>query len=126
MSDVSDFLAQLSDNELAFLVRYRKDSYLPASQQFIEVEVQKRNLSEVQIDEIIKAVSFDRGNDGCPRCNSKRRLANGDCAICSWNDEDEEERTTPLGKKILKLGLAVLSLFGGNAPYLKDNKRLRY
>ena len=75
MSRILDFLNTLDDHELAFLARYKKDSYMKPTREIISEYLLKRNLSASKIDHLIANNPKSKLNDErerCPRCYSDK------------------------------------------------------
>lgn len=76
MSRIEKILEQFEDFELAFLMKYKFDSYLEGSQKAILAEVNKRQLSKEKIENIVSTIENSSINDEiqhrCPRCKSTK------------------------------------------------------
>ncbi|WP_421823534.1 hypothetical protein [Flagellimonas oceanensis] len=106
--NLEDFLKHLTDKELAFFYRFRSKEFMPNSRDKILSELNRRNLTETQIDEMTEqAEQMSPGN--CPRCGSSRLVEVKDtelratkyggyeveinsrkCRICSYNAEKDQ------------------------------------
>jgi len=77
MSRVVDFLTDLSDFELAYFAKFKRQTYMTARQQEINDYLITRNLTEDKINELIlsKPVSnLTDNNQRCPRCFSDKLI----------------------------------------------------
>ena len=74
MPTTEEFLRSLDDSELAFLIKYKSRTYLPASQLKIINVILERKLEITQLEQFIRDIEFNKSNTGCPRCNSMSSL----------------------------------------------------
>lgn len=69
-----EFIKSLSNQELAFLFKYKYDTYLATQKYRISNEIENRNLSAEELRGLIEdcriEVSNDEENPNCPRCGS--------------------------------------------------------
>ena len=77
MTKLAEILGHYEDFELAFLVKFKYDSYLDDSKKVIDKELNRRGLTADKIESLIDrtAVNAKTINDGllhCPRCTSKK------------------------------------------------------
>lgn len=70
MSRTREFIEGLHDVELAFLYKYKYHTYLEESQAIITQEIDKRGLTQEQMDSYVAKYENKPENVGCPRCNS--------------------------------------------------------
>ncbi len=74
MPTTEEFLETLDDTELAFLIKYKASTYMPASQLKILQEIINRGLDEARLNQLIQETESKKTNTGCPRCNSRKSL----------------------------------------------------
>ena len=75
MTSLEDILTQFEDFELAFIVKYKYDTYLDKSKKAIDLEIIKRKLSKDKMELLINKYEYLKVYDGvqrCPRCFSKK------------------------------------------------------
>ena len=75
MTKLEEILAEYEDFELAFLFKYKYDTYLDYSKKAILAELAKRNLTIEKIELFIEKYENQTINDGilrCPRCLSAK------------------------------------------------------
>ncbi|MCD4794111.1 MAG: hypothetical protein K8R54_12805 [Bacteroidales bacterium] len=77
MSKVDTFLKSLLDHELAYLYKYRFDTYMKLTQDKIRHEVSSRGLTRIDIDRILTEKSNEEYNPEskeiiCPNCKSTK------------------------------------------------------
>ena len=108
MTNLQQWLQDLTVSELAALEHYKGKTYLPKGRTLLIAELEQRKLDSVAIKVVVKGLRFNKANTGCPRCNSLKQLPNGDCTICGWSEAEEAERIKPWYIKLLE----VLSIFG--------------
>jgi len=98
----------MSDRELAFFFNYRRTEFMAESQNKIQLELQKRNLTEFKISELI-SISIEPTEENCPRCRSNNFMEITDtelrntkyggyeveinsrkCRICGYNAQKDK------------------------------------
>lgn len=106
MNDLTTFLQDLNDNELAVFIAYRFDDFLAKSKQKIFNEMKRRDLSPEDL-KVLYATGLQVESDSvinCPQCNSVRFFVETDyelvqhsrgnyevavdsnrCRICGYN-----------------------------------------
>ena len=70
---LKNILDTYDDSELAFLFKYKIDTYLEETKQSVQEYIKQRNLTETKINQLIKDVNKKNYNDNdkrCPRCKS--------------------------------------------------------
>jgi hypothetical protein len=86
MSKIEKILIKFEDFELAFLVKYKLDSYMEPTRNAIIAELNKRKLTKQKIDQYINALeNTEVEPDGvmhCPRCTSTKIAAD---QVEYWN-----------------------------------------
>ena len=114
-SNLTNFLNDLTDQELSVFIKYQYASFLFGSKEKIDLEVQKRGLSEAEIEKIGKVkLNEDSGENIniCNRCGSEHFFIETDieevstrkyysenvevhssrCRICGYNSEKSETK----------------------------------
>ena len=85
MTKLEKILEQYEDFELAFLVKYKFNSYLETSKQAITSELSKRELTKEKLENLIAKYEHQRFHDSllrCPRCFSTKI---GKDSVVFWN-----------------------------------------
>jgi hypothetical protein len=102
MNAAAAFIQSLTDEELAFVYKYKYKGYLPPTQTEIRLQLARRLLTEERVESIITRVLDNPANIHCPRCNSDKRLEESPhCAVCGCDTiEARIERHT--GLRILR------------------------
>lgn len=77
MSKAREFIESLEDFELAFLCYYRLNEFLPASQNIIKEDIEKRGLTPEMMKELIllkkkELFDFNNKNIQCSYCKSDK------------------------------------------------------
>ena len=75
MSRVQEFLYSLSNSELAFLYKYKYPTYFDETQATIRTEINRRQLDDHTINNLISDTEFNSANTGCLRCNSRLNVS---------------------------------------------------
>lgn len=86
MKNLEEILKEYEDFELAFLIKFKYDSYLEHSQKAINTELQRRNLTQTKILSLQHEYLGKVVNDGmlhCPRCFSTKIIVD---SVDYWNN----------------------------------------
>lgn len=77
MIQLDKILKEYTDTELAFLMIYKYNSYMPESKMLISNEIDSRGLTDAQLEALRLNLSKESKKDGefrCPRCYSNKIL----------------------------------------------------
>ena len=105
---LEEILKQYEDFELAFLKKYKYDSYLSGSKKAIDSELNRRHLTTVKLDLLISnqnEIVHKDGKQRCPRCSSLKIAF------------DEVEYWNTYGRPGYADNLAVYDGIGGKQTY---------
>jgi hypothetical protein len=72
---LKDFLESLEDYELAFLYKHNLESHLEESKTYIKEFIDKKELTPIEINRLVKEYSRKKFTDSktrCPRCHSDK------------------------------------------------------
>ena len=105
--NLEDFLSKLSNTELAFFFKHRKNEFMPNSQHKIHLELKKRNLSNSNVSDLIRGID-QTNTDNCPKCGSNNfqeiidtevhstnyggyetEIISRKCRICAYNAQKD-------------------------------------
>jgi len=83
MNKTEHFLKNLTDQELAFLVKCRLSSFLKNSQNKILLEVNSRHLNEKKLNSLIANPKqiFNSEHESCPKCFSNKIVTSSESLL---------------------------------------------
>lgn len=78
MGKTKEFLDTLSDHELAFFAKYKLHTYMRDTQQYIKDYIQKRNLNQKTLDQLVtkRTLLYYKKGKCCSRCGTNKLLIN--------------------------------------------------